>query len=123
MRDRDFEIAADDVDTPADDEGVPKPTMIRDFIGFEIKLLVDGLKDLILAQIAIVAILLELLFVRRNRGRIFYGVMGAGSRFEEWLRLFEPVSGDEEATERVDANRILRDAERRIFSREDEPES
>lgn len=109
-----MELAGEPEELP--DGEVPAGALIRDFVGFEVKLVLDGLKDFVLAQVAIVAILLELVFIRRQRGRIFYGVMGLGARFEDWLRLYEPVSGDPDADEKIDANRILRHAEQRIFT-------
>lgn len=107
----------------AADTNVSVGQLLRDFIAFELKLLVDGFKDVTLAQLALLIMAIELLFGRGRRGRLFYGLMKIGARFENWLGLCEPHSrsssgdgdDDDAATRLGHANRILRDAERRIF--------
>lgn len=97
--------------------------LLRDFIAFELKLLVDGFKDVMLAQLALLITVIELIFMRGRRGRLFYGLMKFGARFERWLGLYEPHSyappledPDESLADRLGhANRILRDAEERIL--------
>jgi hypothetical protein len=96
-------------------------TVLRDLLAFELKLLVDGLKDVVLAQAAVVATLLDLL--RKRRGSL-YGLMNAGERFESWLGLYRPMSGarrhDEDEEEDAPfggANRALRAAEQKLRDR------
>lgn len=99
--------------------------LLGDFIAFELKLLIDGFKDVTLAQLALVIMVIELVFGRGRRGRLFYGLMKIGARFERWLGLYEPHSratstdddddDDDVAARLGQANRILRDAERRIL--------
>lgn len=104
------------------DTDVSVGRLLRDFIAFELKLLVDGFKDVMLAQLALLITVIELLFLRGRRGRLFYGLMTIGARFDRWLGLYEPHSGatpledsDESLAARLGhANRILRDAEQRI---------
>lgn len=113
---REDDVAAGDVD-------VSIGRLLRDFVAFELKLLVDGFKDVMLAQLALIIMAIELLFRGGRRGRLFYGLMRIGARFERWLGLYEPHSR-ETAIDDPDtgvaarlgrANRILRDAEQRIF--------
>lgn len=115
-------VRSDEEVVPAGDTNVSVGQLLRDFIAFELKLLVDGFKDVMLAQLALLVMAIELVFRRGRRGRLFYGLMRIGARFEKWLGLCEPHSrsdgeGDDDdvATRLGHANRILRDAERRIF--------
>jgi hypothetical protein len=62
--------------------------LLRDLIIFQIKLLLDGLKDLVVAQIAFGAAALDLLFPTEVNGRRFYAVMALAERFDGWLSLY-----------------------------------
>lgn len=105
------------------DADVSPARLFRDFIAFELKLGLDALKDILLAKLAFLTLIVELIFMRGRRGRLFYGLMNLGARFERWLGLYEP-HGRTTSTEDEDvdvlarfghANRLLRDAERRVF--------
>ena len=74
-------------DGNADDPEVCWGAVIRDVLEFQFKLVVDGLKDLTLAQVALGAALLD--FVRRDGspGRRFYGIVRLSDRFDRWLDL------------------------------------
>lgn len=112
-----------DDDVAVGDTDVSVGRLLRDFIAFELKLLVDGFKDVMLAQLALLITVIELLFLRGRRGRLFYGLMKIGARFDRWLGLYEPHGRatsaddpDDGLTARLGhANRILRDAEERIL--------
>jgi hypothetical protein len=71
--------------------------IVRDLIIFQIKLLLEGLKDIVVSQISIGAAALDLLFPTANRGARFYAVMRAAERFDNWLSLYG-------ATEKASAN-------------------
>lgn len=60
---------------------------IRDFAIFGAKLAVDGAKDVVLLQGAILAFAFDLIFRRQGERRIFYKLMNAGERFDLWLNL------------------------------------
>jgi hypothetical protein len=68
--------------------------LIRDMLIFVVKLVVDGLKDLVLLKIGILAFCLDLLIMllTRSRGRFFYKVLELGERFDLWLNLYKPAS-------------------------------
>ena len=68
-------------------EGVSRGVLIRDVLIFHLKMVIDGLKDVVLFQVSIVAALADLLFGGRRRGRFFYSVMNASERFDLWLNL------------------------------------
>lgn len=67
--------------------------LFRDFLLFYIKLLVDGAKDLVLVQVALLAFCLDLVLmigVGRRRS-FFYRVLEIGERFDLWLNLYNPA--------------------------------
>lgn len=67
--------------------GPSKATAVRDFAVFQIKLAVDGVKDVVVFNLSIVAILADLLLGGRRPGRCFYGVVRASRNFDAWLGL------------------------------------
>lgn len=62
--------------------------VLRDVIVFQLKLLVDGLRDLLLSPVSIIAALIDLLVPGDDGGRRFYGVVHFGRRTERWINLF-----------------------------------
>jgi len=60
---------------------------IRDFFIFQLKLVLDGLKDLAVFQVSIGAIVLDIIAGRGRRPRLFYSVLKASERFDHWLNL------------------------------------
>lgn len=62
--------------------------IVRDLGLFQLKLLMDGAKDLFFAPISVVAAALDLLWPGDRPGRRFYAVMRVGERFDRWLSLF-----------------------------------
>lgn len=59
----------------------------RDFLIFQLKLLLDGAKDFILFQVAIAAMVLDFISGRGKRPRLFYSVLRHSERFDLWLNL------------------------------------
>jgi hypothetical protein len=62
--------------------------VFRDVIVFQAKLLVDGLRDLLLSPVSILAALVDLLVPGDDGGKRFYGVVRFGRRTEQWINLF-----------------------------------
>ncbi len=60
---------------------------LRDFIIFQVKLYLDGGKDLVVSVVSAVAMLLDLIAGRGRRPRLFYSVMRGSKRFDRWLNL------------------------------------
>lgn len=60
----------------------------RDVLLFQGKLLVDGLRDILLSPVSIGAALIDLLVPGDDRGRRFYAVVRFGRRTEQWINLF-----------------------------------
>ena len=62
--------------------------LVRDLAVFQLKLFIDGLKDLVLAPIAVVVVLIGLLTKQDDPGRTFYSILRLGHGFDRWLNLF-----------------------------------
>lgn len=60
---------------------------LRDFLVFQLKLVLDGLRDVVVINCSIVAIIIDLANGRWHRPRLFYVVVRFSQRFEDWLRL------------------------------------
>lgn len=83
--------------TPPDQ---PRPSvLIRDALIFQLKLWMDGLKDVVLAPVSIVALLLDLALGPGKRGARLYGVLRVGERFDLWLNLFGAARAARESPE------------------------
>ena len=59
---------------------------IRDFLIFQVKLILDGLKDIVLLQVSTVAVVLDVVSGAGRRPRLFYSVLRVSERFDLWLR-------------------------------------
>ena len=59
----------------------------RDFAIFQLKLILDGFKDIVVFNLSIGAMLLDFLSGRGKRPRVFYSVLRASERFDAWLNL------------------------------------
>jgi len=75
----------------------PRGVTLRDFTIFQLKLAMDGFKDLIVFNLSIGAIVLDFVAGRGRRPRLFYSVVRASKRFDAWLNLHGAV-------ERLDAS-------------------
>lgn len=73
----------DDVNTIPD-----RGTMIRDVAVFQVKLLADGFRDLLLVPVSIGAAIVALLRKGPKPGPEFYDLLQAGRRSEHWINLF-----------------------------------
>lgn len=62
--------------------------LLRDLAIFLGKLALDGAKDIVLSPLAIAAATVDVLVLGDRPGRLFYGVLRAGERFDRWLSLF-----------------------------------
>lgn len=73
------------------DDGVTTEVLLRDLIIFQVKLLLDGLKDIVLSPLSIAAVLWDLVPSRNApRGKAFYQILKVGERFDLWLNLYNP---------------------------------
>jgi hypothetical protein len=60
---------------------------LRDFVIFQVKLLLDGAVDVFAFCLSIGAILVDLIAGRGKRPRLFYSVGRLSERFDKWINL------------------------------------
>jgi len=78
-----------DTDTKEQAVEVDRWTLIRDIAVFQVKLVVDGLRDLVLVPVSLVVGIISLLKTGKNRpGLEFYDLLRTGRRSEHWINLF-----------------------------------
>jgi hypothetical protein len=63
-------------------------TLIRDVLVFQVKLAVDGFRDLIMMPISLGVAVLDLFQVGPRAGRQFYDLLKVGRQTEHWINLF-----------------------------------
>lgn len=63
-------------------------TLVRDAAIFQVKLLADGFRDLLLVPVSIGAAIMSLLKKGPEPGPEFYDLLRAGRRSEQWINLF-----------------------------------
>lgn len=76
------------VATPTFPEYKSRWKLARDLGVFEVKLAVDGLKDIVLAPLALAAVVADMVLPAESRGMFLRAVIGIGERFESWLNLY-----------------------------------
>jgi len=62
--------------------------LVRDIVVFQIKLALDGLRDLMFSPLSIAAGVIDLITGGRRPGRYFYQLLALGGRTEGWINLF-----------------------------------
>ena len=72
-----------------------RSVLLRDFFIFQLKLWLDGFKDLVMIQLSLVAVVFDLFF-GGTRKRLFYKVIKLGERIDLWLNLHGALSRGEE---------------------------
>jgi len=73
--------------------------LIRDLAVFQFKLLADGLRDLIMSPVSLIAGLSGLLFFHDNPSKPFHDVLALGKRSERWINLFGALPRKRRLTE------------------------
>ncbi len=66
-------------------------TLIRDISVLQVKLVIDGLRDLVLVPISLLAGVLSLVTSRDEPSNAFYDLLRLGKRSERWINLFGAV--------------------------------
>ncbi|MEM7709059.1 MAG: hypothetical protein AAF358_26155 [Pseudomonadota bacterium] len=82
--------------TPPDPQESPNQSrwqLAADVLRFQAKLFVDGLRDLLMSPISLVAALIGLLFEPATPRRLFDRVLAFGRETEVWINLFGSRSG------------------------------
>lgn len=74
---------------PESKEPLSNRTLVRDVAVFQFKLVVDGLRDLILVPVSLLSGLLSLVTGESGKpGSQFYDLLEVGKQSEEWIDLF-----------------------------------
>jgi hypothetical protein len=73
-------------------DGPDRWTLIRDVAVLQVKLLVDGFRDLVLVPISLFAGLISLVRGGAKPGPEFYDLLRIGRRSERWINLFGAAS-------------------------------
>jgi hypothetical protein len=73
-------------------EGPDRWTLIRDVAVFQVKLLFDGFRDLLLLPISLIAGFASLIKGGRTPSSDFYDLLRVGRRSERWINLFGAAS-------------------------------
>lgn len=68
----------------------------RDFLIFQVKLALDGFKDMVVFGLSIGAIALDFIAGRGQRPRLFYSVVRVSERWDMWLNLHSAAKRLEE---------------------------
>lgn len=72
-------------------------TLLRDLGVFQVKLIADGLRDLILVPTSLIAGIVSLVKSENGRpGLQFYHLLGFGQQTERWINLFGAVDNSPE---------------------------
>lgn len=103
-----------------------RTVIIRDLVIFQLKLLLDGVKDIILSPLSVLAAGLDLIAPTEKRGKRLYAVLMLGERFDHWLSLYksmERASSNAEGlfgASRAGANDLLGKLEELVIGRVEE---
>lgn len=79
--------------------------MIRDLLGFQLKLVLDGLKDIALGPLALAAGIAGLFARSGHPGRYLYRVLRLGRRYEGWIDLYGAADDSADMPRARDAER------------------
>lgn len=81
-------IVEPETNSKANVEMVDRWTLIRDISVLQLKLVVDGLRDLLLVPVSLIAGVISLLGDGESDGNSFYALLRLGRRSERWINLF-----------------------------------
>jgi hypothetical protein len=82
-------------DAPSDPSQRSK--FLREALVLQFKLILEGLKDVLLGPVSLVAVAVDLLSGRSDERRLFYRVLRTGQRFERFLNLYGALPEHAEA--------------------------
>lgn len=80
--------------------------LLRDIVVLQFKLVVDGLRDLILVPVSLVVGLFSLVRGGDESGSEFYDLLRLGRKSEHWINLFGAVDRARDAGADKDASRV-----------------
>jgi len=77
---------------------------LRDVVVFQIKMLLDNVRDLALMPVSLVAALIDLVLRGEREGALFYRVLRWGSHSEEMINAYSAIEHHEKGDFRVSRN-------------------
>ena len=80
-------------DVPKDKQS--RSTIVRDVLIFQVKLWLEGFKDIVLMPLSLGAAVVDLFFQRKSGEGVLYSVMRLGDRFERWVHLYAALEESE----------------------------
>src|SRR5690606_20548048 len=69
------------------DSVTSRGVLMRDVLIFQLKLLLDAFKDVVVFKLAIIAAAIDLVLLQREPAKRFYAVLRLSERFDLWLNL------------------------------------
>jgi len=81
----------------------PRRKVVRDVLIFQVKLWLEGFKDIILMPLSLGAAAVDLFFRKRPGRGVLYSVMKLGDRFEQWVHLYAALEDSEDERREVQA--------------------
>ena len=92
--------------SPAEDSS--RWTLMRDIAVLQVKLIVDGFRDLLLVPASLIAGLISLLSGSGDNNTLFYRLVGMGKQSERWINLFGAFDNAPEPVKREYADHSQR---------------
>ena len=77
--------------TPLQNSSDDRWNFVRDVMVFQLKLLLDNVRDLVLMPVSLVAALIDLVFRGEREGERFYNVLRWGSHSEEMIDVYSAI--------------------------------
>src|SRR4029453_10137069 len=79
----------------ADSRSNERWKFFRDVLVFELKMLLDNIRDFALMPVSLVAALIDLIFKGRRQGSLFYQVLRWGAHSEEVINVYSAIQAHE----------------------------
>lgn len=73
---------------------------MRDVVAFQFKLVLDGLRDVLLSPVSLIAAALGILTHRKEPGIYFYRLLSFGHKTDRWINLFDTYRDENVSDER-----------------------
>jgi hypothetical protein len=99
--------------SPPSEPENPHWELLRDLAKFQAKLVVDGLRDVLMSPVSIVAAIAGMIVDRKDPQALFRQTLHFGRRTERWINLFDGSSADS-AREEPGIDELFAKLERRI---------
>lgn len=84
----------------------PRRSLVRDVAVFQLKLLLDAARDLVLSPVSLAAALLDFILSKHQPPRYFPAVLRLGERSEAWIDLWSAGRGAQ-SNEHVNVDAVL----------------